>query len=129
MEVVDSVMDLSGLKIMRSLPFETWLQAVGDIDCDCRYVRSTLNLSQILCDDDSLSDSYVPYYAVGKKIKFTKKVHKSPLKIIYANSGESIDGNIEVDDAVGGMVRRSLVELYGGRVGKEDKTNNTSSDT
>lgn len=126
-DVVNNVMDLTGLKIMRSLPFDIWLQNAGGI-CECRYVKTTFNLSQVLCDDDSLSDSDKIYYAVGKKIKFPRGVHKTPLSITYANNGEAIDGNIEVDDAIGGMVRRSLIELYGGKIGKEDKTNNSNSE-
>jgi hypothetical protein len=129
LEVVDNVIDLKGLKIMRSIPFEAWLQNVGGIDCKCRYVKTTFNLAQVLCDDDSLDDTDKTYYAVGKKIKFPRGVHKSPLPITYANNGEKVDGMIEVDDAVGGLVRRSLIELYAGKVGKEDKTNNSSSDT
>lgn len=128
-DVEDGVMDLSGLSIMRSLPFEIWLQNIGGINCNCQYVKSNINLSQVLCEDDSLDDTAKPYYAIGKKIKFPKGVHKNKLTIIYANNGEEIDGEIEVDDAVGGIIRRSLLELYAGKIGPEDKTNNSSSDT
>lgn len=127
--VVDGEMDISSLKIMRGLPSEIWLQKVGEIDCKCKYVKTTLNMAQVLCDDDSLADTDKLYYPVGKKIKFPKGVHKSPLEIIYANSGEKVDDNIEVDDIIGGVVRRSLLEIYLGKVGPEDKTNNTSGDS
>ena len=128
LEVVDGVMDISGLKIMRTIPMEVWLQNIGGISCDCKYVKTTLNLAQTLCDDDSLSDSDKPYYVVGKKIKFTKGTHKSPLPIIYANNGESIDGDIEIDAQLGAIVRRVLVDIYGGKTGAEDKKNNSRSD-
>lgn len=126
LEVVNKEIDVSGLKIMRSLPFETWLQNIGGINCECRYVKSTLNHSQLLCDDDSLNDGDRTYYAVGKKIKFPQGTHKEKLGITYANNGENVDGNIEVDDAIGGMVRRTLIQIYAGGIGKEDKTNNSN---
>lgn len=129
LEVIDNEMDISGLKIMRSLPSETWLQNVGGFGCKCNYVKSTVNLSQVLCDDDSLDDADRTYYPIGKKIIFPSGTHSDKVKIIYANNGELVDGKIEVDDAIGGIVRRSLIELYIGKVGPEDKTNNSSSDT
>lgn len=126
LDVANDEMDISGLKIMRSLPFEVWLQNVGGINCDCQYVKTTFNLAQTLCDDDSLGDNAKTFYPLGKRIKFPKGVHKNRLPITYANNGENINGMIEVDDAIGGLVRRSLIELYGGKTGKEDKTNNTN---
>lgn len=126
LEIKDNVMDISSLKIMRSIPWETWLAQIGELDCECKYVKSTLNLSQVLCDDDSLPDSAKTYYVVGKKIKFPKGVHKTPLPIVYANSGENIDGNIEVEDSLAGIVRRTLIEIYGGKIGVTDKTNNSN---
>lgn len=128
LEIVNNVMDISGLKIMRSIPWETWLQKIGPMDCECRYVKSTLNLSQVLCDDDSLADGDKTFYAVGKKIKFPLGVHKSPLPITYVSAGEKIEDTVEVDDAIAGLVRRTLIELYAGKIGAEDKTNNTNSD-
>jgi len=126
LDVVDKVMDISSLKIMRSIPWETWLVAIGDLDCTCTYVKSTINLAQVLCDDDSLDDADKTYYVVGKKIKFPLGVHKTPLEITYANSGENIDGNIEVEDSIAGIVRRTLIEIYGGKIGVTDKTNNSN---
>lgn len=126
LEVVNGVMDISSLKIMRSLPWETWLQNVGGINCECPYVKTTLNLAQVLCDDDSLPDGARTYYAEGKKLKFPKGVHKSPLPIVYANSGENIKGYIEVEDSLAGVVRRSLIEIYGGKIGNKDVTNNSN---
>ncbi len=126
LEVKDNVMDISSLKIMRGLPWETWLQNIGGIECKCKYVKSTLNLSQVLCDEDSLPDGDKTYYVVGKKIKFPKGVDQDKLPITYANSGENIDGYIEVEDSLGGIVRRTLVEIYGGKVGSDDDTNNSN---
>lgn len=129
LEVVNNEMDISSLKIMRSIDQELWLQNIGGINCECNYVKSTLNQSKMYCDDDSLSDDSKPYFPQGLKIKFPKGVHKSPLEITYANNGEEIDGRIEVDDAVGGIVRVRLIEIYGGKIGQEDKSNDSNSST
>lgn len=126
LEVVDNTIDISDLKIMRGIDQELWLQNVGSVDCECRYVKSTLNHTQLLCDDDSLGDGARTYYVVGKKIIFPQGTHKNSLSIIYANSGESIDKETIIDDAIAGILRRSLVDIYAGRTGAEDKTNNTN---
>lgn len=126
LEVVDNMIDISDLKIMRSIDQEQWLQNVGGINCECRYIKSTVNHTQLLCDDDSLGDGARTYYVLGKKIVFPQGTHKNALSIIYANNGEKIDGTIEVDDAVAGIIRRALIDIYAGRTGVEDKTNNTN---
>ena len=68
-DVVDGEMDISDLKYFKSLPQEVWLQQIGELNCDCQYVKSTVNLNQLLCNDDSLPDSAKTYYIIGKKIK------------------------------------------------------------
>lgn len=124
MDVVNDEIDLSGLKILKSLPSEVWLQNIGGLNCECKYIKSDLNLTQLMCDDDSLDDTHRTYFVLGKKIKFPKGVHSDKLTIIYANSGEDADGKIEVDEAIASIVRAKLNEIYGGKVGKEDVTNN-----
>jgi len=126
LDVQDNVMDISSLKIMRSIPWEQWLQNIGGINCLCKYVKSTLNHAQLLCDDDGIGDNDKTYYVVGKKIKFPRGTHSNNLSLTYVNSGEKIDGSIEVEDSIGGIVRRSLIEIYGGKIGPEDTTNNTN---
>lgn len=126
-EVVNNEMDISDLKILRSLPQEVWLQNLGGLSCKCEYVKSTINLSQALCDDDSMGDNVRTYYVVGNKIRFPKGVHTSPLPITFANMGNGVNGYIEIDDAIGGIVRTRLIEIYGGKIGAEDKTNNSNS--
>lgn len=126
LEVVDNEMDISSLPIMRSIDEELWLQGIGGINCECLYVKSTLNNSKLLCDDDSLPDEAKTFYPHGKKIKFPKGVHKSPLKIDYANNGEDIDDEIEVDDSIGAIVRVRLIEIYS-KLGVEDKNNDSNS--
>lgn len=125
LDVVDNEIDISELKIMRSIDQELWLQGVGGIDCECQYIKSTLNHTKLLCGDDSLPDDAKPFYPFGKKIKFPKGAHNSKLTIQYANQGEEIDDNIEVDDAIGGIVRTRLLEIYGGKIGTADTKNDS----
>lgn len=129
LEVVNDEIDISKLNVFKSLPFDVWLQNIGGINCsDCKYVKSTVNHSQLLCDDDGLGDSDKTYYVLREKIKFPKGTHKSKLPVIYANMGENVNEEIVVDDAIGGIVRSKLIEIYGGKTGKEDKTNNSASE-
>lgn len=126
-DVVENEIDLAGEKIMRGLEQQDkWLQHIGEIQCECSYVKSTVNLIQILCDDDSLADDQRTFYVIGKKIKFPRGTHANKLPVVFANMGENVDGETEIDDTLGGIIRRSLLDLYLGKVGPEDKTNNSN---
>lgn len=124
LEVVNDEMDISSLRIHRSFPSDLWLAQVGGLTCGCEYVRMDLNVAQLMCDDDSLADDARTYIVVGNKIKFPLGVHKNPLPVIYANRGENL---IEIDDAIAGIVRVRLIEIYGNKTGKEDVTNDSNS--
>lgn len=125
-EVINNEIDISDLKYFKSLPMEIWLQNLGGI-CDCKYVKSTVNLSQLLCDDDSMDDAVKPYYPLGKKIVFPKGTHKNKLTIVYANMGEDLNDNIEVEESIGALIRVRLNEIYLGKVPPTDETNNLNS--
>lgn len=125
--VVDNEVDIKELTIFRSLPSDLWLQNVGGVACKCTYVKTDVNMAQLMCDDDSLDSDYLTYYVVNNKIKFPDGVHQNPITIIYANRGDKLNGFVEVDDALAGIVRTRLVEIYGGKIGKEDDTNNSNS--
>lgn len=127
LDVKNDEMDISGLKIFHSLPSDQWLKNIGGINCDCQYIKSSVNQAQVFNGDDTPDDSIRTYYAIKNKIIFPQGVHKSPLSIIYANMGGSIDGKVQVDDAIAGIVRERLIEMYLGKIGKEDKTNNSNS--
>ena len=58
---------------------------------------------------------------------FPKGAHKSPLKIVYANVGEGVDGSIECDEAIASLVLEKLDALYLGKVAPVDVTNNNNS--
>lgn len=126
LEVIDSEMDISKLKILKAIPEEKWLQRIGEMNCQCRYVKSDINKYALLCGDDSMADDVRLYYVVGNKIKFPDGVHANKLPIIYASSGDEIEGDIDIDDAIAAVVRTRLIEIYAGKTATENMTNNTN---
>jgi len=125
--ISNNQMDISSLNILRSIPEEKWLQNIGGLKCGCEYVKSDINKIALLCDDDSLDDAAKTYYVVGNKIKFPLGTHATSLPIIYATSGEDINGEIDIDDAIAGIIRTRLIDIYANRIGREDVTNNSNS--
>lgn len=120
--VRDGVIDTSQLKALTSLPDELWLQGVIG---DC-YMKTSFNLWKTLKDDDSQPDSIKPYYPLGKKVVFPLGANSPKLSIVYAKLGSTIDGDVEVEGSLGQIIRDKLAEMYGGKIGKEDKTNNSN---
>lgn len=124
--VKEDEIDISGLKIMRAIDQELWFQGISEADCECEYIKTTWNNYKTLCDDDSIGSARL-VYPLGKKLKFPLGAHKKELTVVYANNGQGIDENvIEVDDAIAGMVRRSLIEIYASKIGVQDDTNNAT---
>jgi hypothetical protein len=129
-DIKDNIADISKLNIFNSLPNDIWLINVGGLGCECDYVRSDVNTAQLMCGDDSLPDNARVYIPIGKEIRFPQGVHKTPLPIIHASLGKNIDENIEIDDALASLVRDKLDDMYSlGRIGQEDVTNNSNSQT
>lgn len=129
LDVVNNRIDIKGLKIMRGIGgSETWIKAVGGINCDCDYVKHTLNTAQILCTDE-YDGNMKPYIPFSNYILFPKGLHNDAKKIeiTYVSDGTSIDDSIQVDDVIGSWVRQKLVDMYLGKHEKEDKTNNNNS--
>lgn len=125
--VENDVIDMTDEQIMRGLEEgDTWLQNIGGINCVCSYVKSSVNLAQAFCGDDSLADDQRTFYVIGKKIKFPNGTHAKELPIIFANMGQNVDGETEIDDVLGGVISRTLLEIYLGKVNPEDKTNNSN---
>ncbi len=124
--VEDNRIDTSELRILRGLPNEIWLQNVGGVGCDCQYVKSNMNQTQLLCDDDSLGGGARTYYIMGNRILFPQGTHKKKLPIVYAKTGEDINGDIQVDDIIGKIVRDRLLQIYQGKIGQADPTNNSN---
>lgn len=125
-EVEDNEIDISDLKYFKSLPMGVWLQRIGEMNCECQYIKSTFNQTQLLCEDDSLPDTARTYYAVGNKIKFPNGAHSKTLPITFANMGENLDGSIEVDEAIADLILDKLDVRYLGRVPPTDTTNNVN---
>lgn len=128
LEVKDNSIDISGLDIMRSLPSEIFLQKVGGWDCQCQYIKSTINQTQLLCDDDSIGDART-YFLIGDKIRFPRGTHANKLPIIYANSGSGVDNLMPIDEAMATLVMDKLREQYLGKVAPVDVTNNTNANS
>jgi hypothetical protein len=120
-DVVNGEINLEGVATLRALPADMWLQNVGGVDC-CRYMKTSLNLAQALCDDDCAGGAR-KYYPVGKVIKFPNGTDKDKLTVTYVGVGKKINGRLEIDDQIAGLLRMRLIELYGGKVGKVDVTN------
>jgi hypothetical protein len=126
--VINNEIDISNLKILKALPDDRWVLNIGGLTCGCRYVKSTVNQSQLMCEDDSLDDTDKTFIVVNNKIIFPRGTHAKKLPIIYTHNGSSIEEPdvIEVEDSIGGIVRQRLIEIYAGKTAPEDKTNNTN---
>ena len=126
--VKDKIADISHVKAMRSLPNNTWIQQIGEFECDgCKYIIMDLNKYKLLCDDDSRTDLDKIVIPLGKSLRFPDGTFEKDGKVqmIFANLGTSVDEELEIDDAIGAMVRRKLVEIYL-KKSMEDKTNNSN---
>lgn len=124
-EVKDNEADISALNIFRSFEGDMWIQSIGGYDCECSYMKQSVNISKMLCDDEYLGNSK-PYVIVGKKIKFPKGSHEKSLPITYASNGEGLDGDMEIDDAIGALVSDYLWKRFTNRL-PEDRTVNSNS--
>ena len=126
-QVKDNLIDISDLDYFKSLPNEVWLQDLGNGKCGCRFVKSTVNHNKLLCEDDSLDDNAVTFVLIGNIIVFDRKLPVKELTITYADKGENVNGELEVDDAIGAIVRERLISLYMGKIAPNDETNNSNS--
>lgn len=123
-EVKDNEADISALNIFRSFEGDMWIQSIGEFGCECSYMKQSVNISKMLCDDEYLGNSK-PYTVIGKKIKFPKGTHEKTLPIVYASNGEGLDGDMEVDDAIGALVSDYLWKRFTNRL-PADRTNNSN---
>lgn len=119
--VVDDSASLFDLKIFRSFDGDTWIVKLGDNDC--KYIRQSLNESQMLSDEDYWGNS-LPYIVIGLNIEFPMGARRKTIPIVYATNGEDLEDNIEVDDAIGGLIRNRLVEIYSTKQPVDITTNN-----
>lgn len=124
-EVVNDKADISMLNIFRSFEGDTWIGNIGGIGCECNYLRQSVNLGQILCDEDYWGNDK-PYYVIGQSIKFPVGAHKSTLPITYASNGEDLEDEIEIDDAIGALVSEYLYKKFSGKL-PEDRTADSNS--
>lgn len=133
-DVIDgSYVDTEDVNFLLSLPKDAWLVSVKpSLDekykCSCKFIKSTLTDSELFCDDDSLDDSYTPFYPVRGKIIFPKGTSAKKVRVVYADAGKD-DGDIEIDNTLAALVRARLLEIYLGKVPKKDVTLNDNPDT
>jgi hypothetical protein len=122
--VVDNKASIKHLKPLKSLDFDQWLVNIGGLECKCVYIKSDVNMAQLMCDDDSIGNAkrYIP---IKDQILFPNGTHANTLPILYVSNGIKIDNYIEVDDGIGALVRRHLLEFYGQKV-PEDVTKNSN---
>jgi len=123
--IKDNEADISALKVFKSPDGGYWISQLGDLGCECGYTKHSINMSNILCDDEYHGNSK-PYVIIGKKIKFPFGAHGSTAPIVFASNGEDVDGEIEVDDALGDRVSEYLYKKFSGRL-PEDRTINSNS--
>lgn len=119
-EVVDNKADISSLHIFRSFEGDTWLGMIGGEGCGCSYTRQSVNISQMLCEEDYWGNSK-PYYVVGKTIRFPGGAHKDTLPIVYASDGTDLNDEIDIDEGIGALVSEYLYKKYSGKFA-EDRT-------
>jgi hypothetical protein len=126
-DVEDGEISLKELNVLYGIPDEKWIVNIGGLNCGCNYVKTNTNRLQVLCDDDSLDDTDRRFYVLGKKIKFPDGTHSTKLSLTYAGT-DKINDKIEIDEALGSLVRRELINLYGNKIGPEDTTNNSNNE-
>lgn len=130
LEVKNNAVDISSLKVLRSMNFLSWIQSIrgSDDSCNgCNYVVVDNNKYRLLCNDESFTENTKFAVPMGSFITFPKGTYGKDVYITYASlSGDRIDGTLEIDEAIGDLVRRSLIEIYGGKTNEEDKTNNSN---
>ena len=128
--VVDKKASIKDLKALRSLPHNMWLQSVGEFDCNgCKYVIMDLNKWKMLCTDKSRTKNQKAVVVVGDFLNFPDGTfnENGEVDIVYANMGESLDKTTTIDEAIGDLVRRYLLETFGKRM-PADKTNDSNPD-
>lgn len=124
-EVKENVADISGLSVFRTSDGETWISNIGGINCECSYLKQTVNLAQIICDDDYLGNGK-PYVIIGDKISFPKGSHKATLPIIYASNGEDLNGEIPIDDTTAELVSIYLVQRFSNKLPVDETANDNA---
>lgn len=123
-EVKDGQADISSLQIFRSNEGDIWFGKLGGFDCDCEYMRMSLNQSKMLCDDEYIGNSK-PVIVIGKTLKFPKGAHADKIPIIYASNGNDLEDELEVDDTIGGLVSDYLWKRFTNKI-PVDRTNNSN---
>jgi len=122
-DIQDNVADLSNLKIVRGLPNDLWfISLTGE---KCGYVKTTASGHLLSNPQDIQPKKFV--YAVGERLIFPDGTQDKNATLVYADAGTDFN-DIPIPENLGMLVRQRLEQIYLGKVGREDLTNNSSSD-
>jgi hypothetical protein len=88
-----------------------------------------INKWKLLCKDKSRKIGDKAVIVTGNKLQFVEGVYGNTeeVEIVYANTGGDIDVETEIDQALGALVRRDLLNDFSKRY-PLDKTNNSNGD-
>lgn len=128
--VKEKIADISKLQAMTSLPGNTWIQSLGGFECgDCSYDIMDMNKWKLLCDDKSRKEGDKAVIVVGNTLRFVEGIFddNEEVEIVYANMGQGVDGKTDIDQALGALVRRDLLNDFSKR-NPLDKTNDSNGD-
>jgi hypothetical protein len=128
--VKENVADISKLQALTSLPSNTWIQSLGGFECgDCEYDIMDMNKWKLLCKDKSRKEGDKAVIVIGNTIRFPEGTFddNETVEIVYANLGQGLNGKTEIDQALGALVRRDLLNDFSKR-SPLDKTNNSDGD-
>lgn len=133
LDVNEGVVDVSELNFMTTIPGGGWLIDIKDISSKgcggCVFIKSSYANSRLLCNDDSKDEGDTPFYFLNGKIKFPKGVKSKSVTVIYANTGDGVTDDIEIDNAMAAIVRDRLMQIYLGKTPKKDETINDNPNT
>lgn len=108
-----------------SLNKNSWISVLGNPSCSCDETYYVINNNEYLlyCNDASRSKKIA--IVMQGKIKFPEGVYNEKIPITYVTTGEDLEDDIEIDDAIGRVVFMQLVDTYQKKE-QTDKTNNSN---
>lgn len=128
LEVIKNEADITHLKPLRNFGGNIWLQNVGQFDCGgCKYTVMSNREYNLLCNDPSRNENDKAVVPIGNKLIFKDGLHRKDetVNIIYAGNGSNFEDDLEIQEAVGGMLLEELLKFYGQKA-PEDKSNNSN---
>lgn len=122
--VVNNKLQLANLPILRSLENDRWLIQLGDFG-SCTFTKTSINQIKLYQGNDSLPDNEIVYVIIGNEIRFDREIKQKTLSLTYANEGDDINADVQIDGVLGAIVMRSLLDIYQ-KKNPTDTTNNSN---